>query len=74
MHPWRMARILTGEIFDGPFTQPMREADRFPGAQGTHQIPERMASGNLPDQPAGLPVQPLGKDGPVPWKNLRNGR
>jgi len=58
----------------GPFTQPMRESDRWPGAQGTHEIPERMASGNLPDQPDGLPVQPLGPGGGLPFANLRNGR
>lgn len=69
-----MARILTGEIFDGPFLTPLRESDRFPGAAGTHEIPERMASGNLPDQPVGLPVKPLGDDGLVPFRNLRNGR
>lgn len=69
-----MARILH-ELFDGPILQPLREADRWPGAQGTHQTPERMSSGNLPDQPAGLPVEPLGpKDGSVPFRNLRTGR
>jgi hypothetical protein len=68
-----MARTLH-ELFDGPFLQPLREADRFPGAEGTHVIPERMMSGNLPDQPAGLPVQPLGPDGTAPFRNLRNGR
>lgn len=61
-------------LFDGPFLQPMREKDRWPGAEGTHQSPERMASGNLPDQPTGLPIKPLGDDGSVPFANLRNGR
>ena len=69
-----MARTLTAEIFDGPFTQPLREADRFQGAIGTVVTPTRMANGNLPDQPANLPVKPLGPDGPLPFKNLRSGR
>jgi hypothetical protein len=68
-----MARTLH-ELFDGPMLQPLREADRWPGAQGTHQTPERIASGNLPDQPADLPVKPLGEDGTLPFKNLRTGR
>ena len=68
-----MSRTLH-ELFDGPFLAPLKEADRWPGYMGTHQIPERKASGDLPDQPVGLPVRPLGPDGPVPWKNLTNGR
>jgi len=68
-----MSRTLH-ELFDGPFLAPLKESDRWPGNEGTHQIPERMASGDLPAQPANLPVRPLGPDGPLPFKNLRTGR
>lgn len=68
-----MART-TQELFDGPFSTPFKESERFSGAMGLHQIPERNASGNLPDQPAGLPIKPLDGDGPTPWKGLRTGR
>jgi len=68
-----MARTLH-ELFDGPILQPLKEADRWPGYVGTHEIPERMASGNLPDQPADLPRKPLGTDSVTPWANLRTGR
>lgn len=61
-------------LFDGPFNQPMREADRFQGAQGLQVTPDRLASGNLSDEPPGEP-EALGRGpGAVPWSGLRSGR
>lgn len=61
---------LKDAIHDGPFLAPLKESDRWPGNYGTHILPEKMASGNLPSAP-GTPVAvPEG----VPFKNLRDGR
>ena len=52
------------------FNQPPREADRF---QGNHEIfgaQDRKMSGDLPDQPADLPVNATGETA-VPWKDLK---
>lgn len=56
-------------LFDGPFSQPFREADRWPGAKGVFVNPEKQQSGNLPANPTDNPVR-----NPTPFKNLRTGR
>ncbi len=60
-------------LFDGPFTQPMKESDRWPGYAGTVATPEKLASGTM-NTPVGSPVRALDGDGPVPWKGLSKGR
>jgi len=39
------------------------EADRWAEEHGVHARPERFQSGNLPDQPEGLPVRATGESG-----------
>lgn len=60
---------LKDAIHDGPFLAPLAERDRWPGNYGTHILPEKMASGNLPAAP-GTPKAVEA----TPFKNLTSGR
>jgi len=57
---------------DPSFFNALPEVERF-GDQRVHFEQERRMSGDLPDQPDGLPVQPT-PGNPVPWKNLSSRR
>lgn len=60
---------MPNQLFDGPFLAPLRESDRWPGKAGTHQVPERQASGNLNDAPQPIPAIAVPS---TPFKNLRS--
>lgn len=50
------------------FTTPLDEADRFSTERVLHNVPERRQSGNMPDQPEGLEVDPApGNRSPVTY-------
>lgn len=66
-------RPIDPAFFNGPFETPLPEADRFGDQRRAHYEPERKLSGDLPDQPDGLPVQSTPGNA-VPWRNLRTGR
>lgn len=68
-----MAKPVDPTFFNGPFETPLPEADRFGDQRAAHFAQERRMSGDLPDQPDGLPVQPT-PGNPVPWKNLSTRR
>jgi len=60
--------------FDGPFSTPMREGDRFQNPKTLFRDPARVASGGLSDAPPSAPNPLRTSPGAQPFKNLTNGR